>query len=130
MVIIDNGAGAKDQLLWGIKTVVAKTGLSRASIYRYIKRERFPPRRRVGPNRVAWVPAEVIAWIEARAKLGPGRATAKNRPGTRPRNPPPSAHLKSENACEDPLAADDAQPAANRTPWSTSCSPTGTGSST
>jgi prophage regulatory protein len=75
MVMIDDGAGAEpsDQLLWGIKTVVAKTGLSRASIYRYIKRERFPPRRRVGPNRVAWVPAEVIAWVEARAIFGPGR---------------------------------------------------------
>jgi prophage regulatory protein len=130
MVIIDNGAGAEDQLLWGIKTVVAKTGLSRASIYRYIKRERFPPRRRVGPNRVAWIPIEVIAWIEARAKLGPGRAMRKTRPGTQPRSPSPSAHLKSENACKDPLAADDAQPAANLTPWSTSCSPTGTGSST
>ena len=130
MVIIDDGAGAEDQLLWGIKTVVAKTGLSRASIYRYIKRERFPPRRRVGPNRVAWVPAEVIAWTEARAKLGQGRGTAKNRPVTEPRSPASSVHLKSENACEDPLAADDAQPAANLTPWSTSCSPTGTGSST
>ena len=80
MVIIDNGAGAENQLLWGIKTVVAKTGLSRASIYRYIKCERFPPRRRVGPNRVAWVPAEVVAWTEARRKLGQGRhGNAKNR---------------------------------------------------
>ena len=61
MVMIDDGAGGEpsDQLLWSIKTVVAKTGLSRASIYRYIKRERFPPRRRVGPNRVAWIPTEV-----------------------------------------------------------------------
>ena len=84
MVIIDNGAGPEptDQLLWSIKTVIVKTGLSRASIYRYIKRERFPPRRRVGPNRVAWVPAEVIAWTEARPKLGQGRGTAKNRPVT------------------------------------------------
>ena len=119
MVIIDNGAGAEDQLLWGIKTVAAKTGLSRASIYRYIKRERFPPRRRVGPNRVAWVPAEVIAWIEARAKLGQGRGTAKNRPVTEPRSPAPPA--------EAPLPAD-AQPSVGLAPWSTSCSSTGTGS--
>jgi prophage regulatory protein len=134
MVTTHDGAGSgskpPDELLWNIKTVILKTGLSRASIYRYIKRERFPPRRRVGPNRVAWVPAEVIAWIEARAKLGPGRGTAKNRPVTEPRSPAPSVHLKSENACEDSLAADDAQPAANLTPWSTSCSPTSTDSST
>jgi predicted DNA-binding transcriptional regulator AlpA len=117
MVIIDTGTGAEDQLLWGIKTVVAKTGLSRASIYRHIRRERFPPRRRVGPNRVAWVPAEVIAWIEARAKLGPGRGAAKNRPVTEPRSPAPSA--------EASLPAD-AQPS---TPRST-CSSTGSGSNT
>ena len=93
MVMIDNGAGAEqsDQLLWSIKTVIVKTGLSRASIYRYIKHERFPPRRRVGPNRVAWVPAEVIAWIEARATLGQGRSTRKTGPGTEPHRPQPSA---------------------------------------
>ena len=54
-----------DELLWSIKTVVQKTGLSRASIYRYTARKLFPPRRRIGPNRVAWVAAEVVAWIES-----------------------------------------------------------------
>ena len=63
------GASEPDELLWNIKTVILKTGLSRASIYRYMKRERFPPPRRVGPNRVAWVPAEVVAWIESRPRL-------------------------------------------------------------
>jgi prophage regulatory protein len=121
MVIIDNGAGAENQLLWGIKTVVAKTGLSRASIYRYIKCERFPPRRRVGPNRVAWVPAEVIAWTEARAKLGLGGGTAKNPPVTEPRSPATPA--------EASLPAD-AQPSAALAPWRTSCSSTGSGSNT
>ena len=121
MVIIDNGAGAEDQLLWDIKTVVVKTGLSRASIYRYIKRERFPPRRRVGPNRVAWVPTEVIAWIEARAKLGPGRGTAKNRPVTEPRSPSPS---------EATSLPADALTSAGLAQSSTSCSSTGSGSNT
>ena len=73
MVTTDNGADSgpdpPDELLWNIKTVILKTGLSRASIYRYMKRERFPPPRRVGPNRVAWVPAEVVAWIESRPRL-------------------------------------------------------------
>ena len=53
-----------NELLWSIKTVVQKTGLSRASIYRYCARKLFPPPRRIGPNRVAWVAAEVVGWIE------------------------------------------------------------------
>jgi prophage regulatory protein len=72
MVTTHDGAGSgsePDELLWNIKTVILKTGLSRASIYRYIKRGRFPARRRVGPNRVAWVPAEVVAWIEGCPRL-------------------------------------------------------------
>ena len=60
----DSGSEPPEELLWNIKTVILKTGLSRPSIYRYMKRGRFPQRRRVGPNRVAWVPAEVVAWIE------------------------------------------------------------------
>jgi prophage regulatory protein len=60
----DNGAEPPEELLWNIKTVIAKTGLSRPSIYRYMKRGHFPPRRRVGPNRVAWVASEILAWIE------------------------------------------------------------------
>jgi prophage regulatory protein len=68
MVTTHDGTGSgsepPDELLWSIKTVVLKTGLSRASIYRYIKRGRFPARRRVGPNRVAWVANEILAWIQ------------------------------------------------------------------
>jgi prophage regulatory protein len=64
-----NGAEPPDELLWNIKTVIATTGLSRPSIYRYMKRGHFPPRRRVGPNRVAWIPSEVVAWIETCPRL-------------------------------------------------------------
>ena len=42
MVTMHDGAGSgsdpPDELLWNIKTVVLKTGLSRPSIYRYMKR--------------------------------------------------------------------------------------------
>jgi prophage regulatory protein len=73
MVTSDNGANGgpdpPDELLWNIKTVILKTGLSRPSIYRYMKRGQFPQCRRVGPNRVAWVPAEVVAWIERCPRL-------------------------------------------------------------
>lgn len=57
------------QALWGIKTVVERTGLSRATVYRYVSRGILPPRRRVGPGRVAWLASEIIAWMESRPEL-------------------------------------------------------------
>jgi prophage regulatory protein len=54
--------------LWSLKTVVLKTGLSRASIYRYAARNLFPARRRIGPGRVAWLASEVLAWMESRPR--------------------------------------------------------------
>jgi predicted DNA-binding transcriptional regulator AlpA len=55
-----------DQELWNIKTVSLKTGLSRASIYRYSARKLFPAGRRIGPGRVAWLASEVLTWMETR----------------------------------------------------------------
>jgi len=75
MVTLHNGADSGPEppveLLWNIKTVILKTGLSRPSIYRYMKRGRFPPRRRVGPNRVAWAASDILAWIETCPCLPP-----------------------------------------------------------
>ena len=53
---------------WSLGTVVLKTGLSRASIYRYAARGLFPARRRIGPGRVAWLASEVLAWMESRPR--------------------------------------------------------------
>jgi prophage regulatory protein len=53
---------------WSLGTVVLKTGLSRASIYRYAARNLFPARRRIGPGRVAWLASEVLAWMESRPR--------------------------------------------------------------
>jgi prophage regulatory protein len=64
-----DGAAPPGELLWSIKTVIQKTGLSRATIYRYTQRNMFPPKRRIGPNRVAWLAAEVVAWAESRLPL-------------------------------------------------------------
>ena len=74
MVTTHNGADngrEPDQLLWNIKTVILKTGLSRASVYRHMKRGLFPQRRRIGPNRVAWVASHILAWIETCPCLPP-----------------------------------------------------------
>ena len=55
---------------WSIKTVSQKTGLSRASIYRYVTRNLFPPRRRIGPDRIAWLASEVLSWMQSRPRPG------------------------------------------------------------
>lgn len=43
--------------------VESKTGLSRASIYSAIRAGTFPASVAIGPNRVAWLEAEVDQWI-------------------------------------------------------------------
>jgi predicted DNA-binding transcriptional regulator AlpA len=57
---------ANDDELWSFKTVIAKTGLSRSSIYGYVARGIFPRQRRLGPRRVAWLASDVRAWIDSR----------------------------------------------------------------
>lgn len=61
---------ASDEIFWSLKTVRQKTGLSSATIYRYMARDLFPPRRKLGPNRVGWLASEVKAWSENRPELG------------------------------------------------------------
>ena len=55
-----------DDELWSIKIVKAKTGLSRASVYKYMEQGHFPRQRHLGPGRVAWRASEVRAWIGSR----------------------------------------------------------------
>jgi prophage regulatory protein len=64
---LDRGvARPADDELWSLKTVVAKTGLSRSSIYSYVELGLFPRQRRLGPRRVGWLASEVRAWIASR----------------------------------------------------------------
>lgn len=70
-VTIDRDAGTamnppSDDLFWNLKTVRQKTGLSSATIYRYMALDLFPARRKLGPNRVGWLASEVKAWSESR----------------------------------------------------------------
>ncbi|NOU05293.1 MAG: AlpA family phage regulatory protein [Hyphomicrobiaceae bacterium] len=55
-----------DNELWSIKIICHKTGLSRASVYKYIELGLFPRQRHLGPGRVAWRSSEVKNWIETR----------------------------------------------------------------
>ena len=52
--------------LWNLKTVVARTGLSRSTLYVYIARGLFPRQRVLGPRRVGWLAADVCHWIVTR----------------------------------------------------------------
>ncbi len=56
------------------KQVQARTGLSRSTIYLYIKAEQFPKPVALGPRAVGWIESEVNDWIAARMKLARGNA--------------------------------------------------------
>ena len=46
--------------------VVARVPSSRAHLYRLEDQGDFPKRRRIGPNRIAWVRTEVEQWLAQR----------------------------------------------------------------
>lgn len=56
--------------------VKARTGLSRSSIYNYIRAGNFPEAVRLGPRTVGWLESAVEAWIASLPSTGsaaPGR---------------------------------------------------------
>lgn len=55
-----------DDELWNVRTITAKTGLARSTIYAYIKQGLFPRQSRLGPGRVGWRASEVRSWIASR----------------------------------------------------------------
>ncbi len=55
-----------DDEFWNVKIVQLKTGLSRATVYKYVELGLFPRQRHLGPGRVAWRASEVRGWIESR----------------------------------------------------------------
>ena len=46
--------------------VMARTGLSRSTIYDLIHKGQFPSQINLGPRAVGWVENEIVDWIEAR----------------------------------------------------------------
>jgi prophage regulatory protein len=63
-----------DEELWSLKVVMAKTGLSRSTLYAYVAAGAFPTQRRLGKRRVAWYASEVRNWIASRPAGGMGMA--------------------------------------------------------
>lgn len=53
-----------------IKEVLARTGLSRTTVWRRERAGRFPPRRDLGGGLVGWVDAEVEEWLASRPVVG------------------------------------------------------------
>ena len=46
--------------------VMARTGLSRTTIWRKVRAGTFPPPIELGVNSVGWPAAEIAAWLESR----------------------------------------------------------------
>lgn len=51
-----------------LNDVKSLTGLGRSTIYKYIKLGTFPDAVKLGGRSVAWIEAEVIAWIAERIR--------------------------------------------------------------
>ncbi|EGR1144261.1 DNA-binding protein [Vibrio parahaemolyticus] len=53
------------------REVLAMTGLSRSSVYRFIEENQFPTQVQLGGRAVAWVESEVQEWITQRVENRP-----------------------------------------------------------
>jgi prophage regulatory protein len=67
----DNESAEGEQLL-RMADIRRITGLSRSTIYRYIKRGLFPKPYRLGPGRVGWKKSEILEWQAQLRRSGPG----------------------------------------------------------
>jgi len=56
----------QNRTIWRLPAVMARTGLSRSTIYDLISRGNFPSQIKLGPRAVGWLASEVVDWIEAR----------------------------------------------------------------
>ena len=54
------------------KQVESRTGLSRSTIYHYIKDGLFPTPVPLGPRAVGWLESDVSEWIAGRVKVARG----------------------------------------------------------
>ena len=63
-----------------IRKVIERTGLSRATIHRKIKRGEFPAPVILGVNSRGWIEDEVAAWIASRPRAGRPESTSDTGP--------------------------------------------------
>jgi prophage regulatory protein len=64
-----------------MKTVLARTGLSRSTIYRKIAEGTFPPRLKISVNGAGWRETDIDRWIADPAGWRATNETTKGRKG-------------------------------------------------
>ncbi len=64
-----------DRLL-SLREVIEITSFSRSSIYGYIKKAQFPKAVHVGQRKVAWIKAEIDAWVAGKVAARDDAANA------------------------------------------------------
>jgi len=70
-----------------VRQVMQLTGLSRMTIYRLERDGKFPKRRRLSQNSVAWLESDIDAWADSRPEVelrrhrndGDGRAADREK---------------------------------------------------
>jgi prophage regulatory protein len=50
-----------------LPATIAKTGLSRSTIYSFEKLNKFPKKIKLGERSMGWLESEIDTWIEAKA---------------------------------------------------------------
>ncbi len=58
--------------------VMARTGLSRVTIWRRVRAGTFPAPTELGENSIGWTESEIIAWLANRPRRTYGAETADN----------------------------------------------------
>ena len=53
-------------MIFRLPQATARTGLSKASIYKYIKEGSFPAAKKLDIRSVGWLEADINSWIESR----------------------------------------------------------------
>lgn len=61
-----------------LPAVLARTGLSRSTLYRDMEQGRFPAPVRISLRAVAWRASDIDAWIESLPRTTAGEAAAMN----------------------------------------------------
>ena len=62
-------AATNQQRILRCRQVLARTGLSRSSLYALIGRGEFPSAVRLSQRSVGWLEQDVAQWIEARSRV-------------------------------------------------------------
>lgn len=64
--MVTSSSSATPTRILRLRQVIARTGLSRSTIYDQISNDKFPKQVSLGPKSVGWIEKEIEAWIAAR----------------------------------------------------------------